>query len=148
VAFSGERYRIAPSQVGPKPAGRIPVLLAGTRRRALTRVARRADGWLMTGAPPSAVEALLGQVRGLAADAGRDPKEIGCYFQMAVSGFAERTLYGGTVADLTDDLAALAAAGADHVFIQLPTVTSGLAEYLDRAAELHTAARRRGLVEA
>jgi hypothetical protein len=67
---------------------------------------------------------------------------------MAVSGFAERTLFGGTVADLTDDLAALAAAGADHVFIQLPTVTSGLAEYLDRAAELHTAARRRGLVEA
>jgi probable F420-dependent oxidoreductase len=146
VSFSNERYRIGPAEVGPKPARRIPVLLAGTNRRALTRVARRADGWLMTGAPPEAVEAMLGQVRALAAEAGRDPKEIGCYFQMAVSGFAERGLYGGTVPQLTDDLAALAAAGADHVFIQLPTVTSGLAELLERAAELHTAAARAALI--
>jgi probable F420-dependent oxidoreductase len=146
VAFSNERYRIGPAEVGPKPCRPIPVLLAGTNRRALTRVARRADGWLMTGAPPEAVEAMLGQVRALAAEAGRDPKEIGCYFQMAVSGFAERGLYGGTVPQLTDDLAALAAAGADHVFIQLPTVTSGLAELLERAAELHTAAARAGLI--
>jgi hypothetical protein len=66
---------------------------------------------------------------------------------MAVSGFEERSLYGGTTAQLTEDLAALAEAGAGHVFIQLPTLTSGLAEYLERAAELHTAAVRAGLVE-
>ncbi|MEV6846368.1 TIGR03619 family F420-dependent LLM class oxidoreductase [Actinoplanes sp. NPDC051411] len=146
VAFANERYRIGPAEVGPKPARRIPVLLAGSNRRALSRVARRADGWLMTGAPPSAVEGMLGQVREMAAEAGRDPKEIGCYFQMAVSGFTERTLYGGTVPQLVEDLAALVSAGADHVFIQLPTVTSGLAEYLDHAAELHTAAARAGLI--
>jgi len=148
VAFENERYRIGPAEVGPKPAGRIPVLLAGTNRRALTRVARRADGWLMTGAPPTAVAAMLGRLRELAAAAGRDPAGIGCYFQMAVAGFTERTLYGGTVPQLMDDLAALAEAGADHVFIQLPTVTSGLAEYLEHAAELRTAAVRAGLVQA
>lgn len=147
VEYAGDRYRIAPSQVGPKPARRIPVLLAGTKRRALARVARRADGWLMTGAPPEAVATLLGRVRGLAAEAGRDPGEIGCYFQMVVSSFTERGPYGGTTAQLIDDLAALAAAGAGHVFVQLPTVTSGLAEYLDRAAELRTAATRSGLVD-
>jgi probable F420-dependent oxidoreductase len=146
VSFANERYRIGPAEVGPKPARRVPVLLAGTNRRALARVARRADGWLMTGAPPEALEAMLGQLRALAAEAGRDPKEIGCYFQMAVDGFTERGLYSGTVPQLTDDLAALAAAGADHVFIQLPTVTSGLAELLERAAELHTAAARAGLI--
>jgi probable F420-dependent oxidoreductase len=146
VSFANERYRIGPAEVGPKPARRIPILLAGTNRRALTRVARRADGWLMTGAPPPAVEAMLGQVRGLASEAGRDPREIECYFQMAITGFDERTPYGGSVPELMDDLAALAAAGADHVFIQLPTVTSGLAEVLERAAELHTAAGKRGLI--
>jgi alkanesulfonate monooxygenase SsuD/methylene tetrahydromethanopterin reductase-like flavin-dependent oxidoreductase (luciferase family) len=146
VAFSNERYRIGPAQVGPKPARRIPILLAGTKRRALARVARRADAWLMTGAPPEFVAATLVQVRGLAAEAGRDPEQIGCVFQMAVSGFTERGLYGGTVPQLMDDLAALSEAGADHVFIQLPTITSGLAEHLERAAELHTAARRRGLI--
>jgi probable F420-dependent oxidoreductase len=148
VSFENERYRIGPAEVGPKPARRIPVLLAGTNRRALGRVARRADGWLMTGAPPEAVAAMLGQVRSLAAEAGRDPAEIECCFQMAVSGFDERTPYGGSVPDLMGDLAALAAAGAGHVFIQLPTVTSGLAEYLDRAAEIRTAAARAGLVNA
>ena len=158
VAYENDRYRIGPAEVGPKPAGRIPILLAGSNRRALSRVARRADGWLMTGAPPAALAALLGRLREMAAAAGRDPGAIGCYFQMAVSGFgergphagaehgAERAPYGGTVPQLIDDLAALAEAGADHVFIQLPTVTSGLAEYLDRAAELHTAARAAGLL--
>jgi probable F420-dependent oxidoreductase len=146
VEFGNERYRIAPAEVGPKPARRVPILLAGGNRRALSRVARRADGWLMTGAPPPAVAAMLGQVRELASSAGRDPGEIGCYFQMAVSGFTERTLYGGTVSQLIDDVAALADAGADHVFIQLPTVTSGLAEVLERAAELYAAARQRGLI--
>jgi probable F420-dependent oxidoreductase len=146
VAFENERYRIGPAEVGPKPAGRIPVLLAGSNRRALSRVARRADGWLMTGAPPPAVAALLGQVRELAAEAGRDPKEIGCYFQMAVSSFTERKLYGGTFPQLMDDLAALVEAGAEHVFFQLPTVTSGLADYLEHAAELHTAAAQAGLI--
>ena len=146
VAFENERYRIGPAEVGPKPARRIPVLLAGTNRRALRRVARRADGWLMTGAPPEAVAAMLGQVRELAASAGRDPGEIACYFQMAVSSFTERELYGGSVPQLMEDLAALAGAGAGHVFIQLPTVTSGLAEYLERAAELYTAAGCAGLV--
>jgi len=145
VAYENDRYRIGPAEVGPKPAGRIPILLAGTNRRALTRVARRADGWLMTGAPPAAVAAMLAQVRDLAEAAGRDPREIGCCFQMAVSGFTERGPYAGTVPQLMDDLAALAEAGADHVFIQLPTVTSGLAEYLERAAELHAAAREAGL---
>jgi alkanesulfonate monooxygenase SsuD/methylene tetrahydromethanopterin reductase-like flavin-dependent oxidoreductase (luciferase family) len=146
VAFENERYRIGPAEVGPKPARRIPVLLAGSNRRALARVARRADGWLMTGAPPWTVAEMLGQVREMAAEAGRDPKEIGCYFQMAVSSFTERKLYGGTVPQLIEDLAALVSAGADHVFVQLPTVTSGLAEYLDHAAELHTAAARAGLI--
>jgi alkanesulfonate monooxygenase SsuD/methylene tetrahydromethanopterin reductase-like flavin-dependent oxidoreductase (luciferase family) len=96
----------------------------------------------MTGAPPAAVATRLAQVRELAEAAGRDPGEIGCYFQMAVSGFTGRGPYGGSVPQLMDDLAALAEAGAGHVFLQLPTVTSGLAEYLERAAELYEAAQR------
>jgi probable F420-dependent oxidoreductase len=146
VTFENERYRVAPAEVGPKPARRIPLLLAGSNRTALSRVARRGDGWLMTGAPPAQVGATLSRVRDMAAEAGRDPLGITGVFQLAVTSLTERQLYGGRPAELMEDVAALAAAGVDHVFLQLPTVVSNVDELVERAAELHAAACSAGLV--
>jgi probable F420-dependent oxidoreductase len=146
VTFANERYQVAPAEVGPKPAHRIPVLLAGTNRTALSRVARRGDGWLMTGAPPADVGALLARVREMAAEAGRDPLAIPAYFQLFVTSLTERMPYGGRPADLMEDVAALAAAGVEHVFLQVSTVVSDVDEMVDRAAELHAAARTAGLL--
>jgi probable F420-dependent oxidoreductase len=151
VTFDNERYRIAPAQVGPKPAGRIPLLLAGTNHKALSRVARRADGWLMTGAPPAHVGATLSRVRDMAAEAGRNPADLTGYFQLAVTSLTEarpagRAPYGGSIPQLVEDIAALAEAGVGHVFVQLSNVTHNLTELLARAADLHAATREAGLV--
>jgi probable F420-dependent oxidoreductase len=146
VTFGNERYRVAPAEVGPKPVRRIPLLLAGSNRTALSRVARRADGWLMTGAPPEYVGATLVRVREMAADAGRDPLGLAGYFQLAVTSLTERQPYGGRPAELMEDVAALASAGVEHVFLQLSNVVSDVDELVDRAAELHAAARDAGLL--
>jgi probable F420-dependent oxidoreductase len=146
VTFENERYQVAPAEVGPKPVRRIPLLLAGSNRTALSRVARRGDGWLMTGAPPAQAGATLARVREMAAEAGRDPLAIAGYFQLSVTSLTERQLYGGSPAELMEDVAALAEAGIDHVFFQLSTVVSDVAELTDRAAELHAAVRSAGLL--
>ncbi len=151
VTFANERYQIAPAQIGPKPARPIPLLLAGTNSKALSRVARRGDGWLMTGAAPADVGATLSRVRELAAEAGRKPADITGYFQLAVTSLDEvpaagRAPYGGSIPQLVEDIAALAEAGVGHVFAQLSNVTRDASELLDRAAELHAAVREAGLI--
>ena len=49
VAYEGELTTIAPSEVGPKPAGPIPILLPANSPRALRRLVDRADGWMPVG---------------------------------------------------------------------------------------------------
>ena len=50
--------------------------------------ARMGDGWMNNIRSPEVYPSLLGQVRGYAADAGRDPDTIqpGCYFTLAAGG--------------------------------------------------------------
>lgn len=46
VSYEGELTTIAPSVVGPKPAGPIPVLLPANSPKAARRLVDRADGWM------------------------------------------------------------------------------------------------------
>ncbi|MCE0538040.1 TIGR03619 family F420-dependent LLM class oxidoreductase [Kineosporia rhizophila] len=150
VKFHNERYEITPATVGPKPARRIPVVLGGGRGRALDRIARRADGWLPTNLTPAQIGTQLAQLRQTAADHGRDPGEIGCITQVIKRDFervttAGRAAYAGDFEQLTEDVAALAEAGVDHVFLASSSAARDRAELLDWAAAFHSAVRAAGL---
>jgi probable F420-dependent oxidoreductase len=144
VSFRNERYEVAPAEFGPKPARRIPVYLGGNSEVALRRIARRADGWLPTGLAPEAVGAMLGRLRELTAEAGRDPGEVGCTFQVGLSTVGdattkERRPYTGSIEQIAGDIAQLAEAGVDHVFVTVPTVAEDMDEYEDIAGRFYTA---------
>ncbi|WP_309238301.1 TIGR03619 family F420-dependent LLM class oxidoreductase [Actinoplanes aureus] len=150
VRFKTRRYEAAAADVGPKPARRIPVLLAGSTERALARVARRADGWLPTAVPPAGVGATLRRLRELAEEAGRDPRAISCTAQIVTGDLTEsreqpRAPYTGSVAQLVEDVAALVEVGVEHVYVTLPAAVRDVDELIDRAAELHERVRAAGL---
>ncbi|MEV0895657.1 TIGR03619 family F420-dependent LLM class oxidoreductase [Actinoplanes sp. NPDC049802] len=146
VGYTTERYSVTAAAVGPKPARPIPVLLGGAGRKALARVARRADGWVASGATPDQVRTQFARVREMAEEAGRDPSSISCTVQIGTLDLTESTAsprppYAGSVAQLAEDVAALAEAGADHVYVTLPAAVGTVKELIDRAAEFHEKAR-------
>jgi probable F420-dependent oxidoreductase len=147
VSLTAGRYRIAPADIGPKPVHRIPLYLAGGNKTAFKRIARRADGWLSTAAPPAQVVAGLAEIRELAAAEGRDPAEVTCIYQVGLMAplvevpAAGRQPYTGSVAQVLEDVAELARGGVGHVYLSLPYVARDRNENLDRMAELHAAVR-------
>ncbi|MDI6104398.1 TIGR03619 family F420-dependent LLM class oxidoreductase [Actinoplanes sp. NEAU-A12] len=152
VSFSTRHYEVAAADIGPKPARPIPVLLgAGPgSEKALRRVARRADGWVASGVTPEQVTATRARLRELAEEAGRDPGAIGCTVQIAAMALTEpsaqpRQPFTGTVAQFAEDVAAMAEAGADHVYLTLPAAVRDVKELIDRAAELHEQVRAAGV---
>lgn len=150
VSFGNERYGIAAAEIGPKPARRIPIYLGGHSDVALRRAARRADGILPTGMPPAAVGGLLARLRQLAAEAGRDPSALGCTFQVGIDGTDEvrqegRKPYSGSVEQVVGDIAQLAEAGVDHVFLTVANAARDMDEYVDVAARFHARIRAAGL---
>jgi probable F420-dependent oxidoreductase len=150
VTFSNDRYSLDAAEVGPKPVGHLPIVLAATAGRALARVARRADGWLATEMPPAEVGATLRRLRETAAENGRGPGAVDGYFQVALTGLdpvpeAGRRPYTGTFEQLLPDVAALAEAGVDHVYFTLPAVARDVTHLIDLAADLHAQLRAAGL---
>nr|WP_269330017.1 TIGR03619 family F420-dependent LLM class oxidoreductase [Kineosporia babensis] len=150
VKFRNERYTISPSTVGPKPARPIPVVLGGGRGKALDRIARRADGWLPTNLTPAQIGAQLAQLREKAAEYGRDPGAVTCITQVIKRDFsrvttAGREPYAGDFEQFTEDVAALAEHGVDHVFLASSSAARDRAELVDWAAQFHGAVRAAGL---
>ncbi|MFE4723886.1 LLM class F420-dependent oxidoreductase, partial [Streptomyces sp. NPDC056728] len=111
VSYEGELTTIAPSVVGPKPAGPIPVLLPANSPKAARRLVDRADGW-MPGA--AGAEQLAEQWRGLqelAEERGRkEPIQSvlrvnTIYTRDAYKG-DDRRPFQGSVAQIVEDLVA------------------------------------------
>ncbi|WP_245972178.1 TIGR03619 family F420-dependent LLM class oxidoreductase [Actinoplanes lutulentus] len=150
VSFKSRNYEVSVADVGPKPARKIPILLGAGNERALRRVARRADGWVASGVTPEQVKQSLAGLRAMAEEFGRDPASISCTVQIGTLDLTEsvavpRPAYAGNVAQLAEDVAALAEAGADHVYVTLPAAVEDVAELIDRAAELHERVRAAGV---
>ncbi|WP_308409380.1 TIGR03619 family F420-dependent LLM class oxidoreductase [Streptomyces pinistramenti] len=151
VAYAGRYAEIAPADVGPKPAGPLPVYLAATGGRALERVAGRADGWLpahLTG------EQLAVQRRKLAEAAerqGRDAAEIAVCLRVGVEPTgaplpaAGRRPYSGSLDQIVQDLAEAGRAGAHEVLLDLQVHCADGSELADQAAELYAGVRAAGL---
>jgi alkanesulfonate monooxygenase SsuD/methylene tetrahydromethanopterin reductase-like flavin-dependent oxidoreductase (luciferase family) len=73
VRFNGEFYRIAQSEVNPKPVQtNIPVLLAATTPAAVKRAGRIADGLLPLTSSAEELGGVVSAFHAAAREAGRD----------------------------------------------------------------------------
>ncbi|SEQ51512.1 TIGR03619 family F420-dependent LLM class oxidoreductase [Lentzea albida] len=80
--YRGEHWTLPATRAALKPVRRPPVYLAAFAPASMRRVASRADGWLPALVPPRAtdIQAAVNEpwavIRGMAAEAGRDPDEL------------------------------------------------------------------------
>jgi probable F420-dependent oxidoreductase len=124
--YHGEFYDIPRGWVDPKPVQQPhpPVLLGGTADKALRRAGALAEGWISS----SRVEIddlahCIDQVRGGAADAGKDPDQariiIRGVLRLRESATADDSLLTGPIDRIREGLASYAEQGATEVFVDL-----------------------------
>ncbi|HZA74061.1 MAG TPA: LLM class flavin-dependent oxidoreductase, partial [Propionibacteriaceae bacterium] len=78
VDFQGRWHRVPDAGLNPLPAQRpIPVWLGGQAEPVLRRTGAMGDGWFPQMLPDEEAADMLERLRGYAADAGRDPDQIG-----------------------------------------------------------------------
>jgi probable F420-dependent oxidoreductase len=126
VDFRGTFHTVTGVHVDPKPQQRPhpPLLLGGGAEAALRRVGRLADGWISaSGQDLASMRAAIDVVREAAADAGRDPGALrficrGVVRVRAAAG-EQRRMLTGSLEQIRDDLADLAAQGVSEVFADL-----------------------------
>jgi probable F420-dependent oxidoreductase len=148
VHHDGPLFTVVPTPIEPKPVQRPrpPILLPGFTRQAMRRVARRADGWLAVGAPPSVLGYHWSTIRREAEDAGRDPAEIRFIVRMNPhladeKAEAEKVPSKGTMDQVIAYARSLVEVGADEVFIDLGQTARSAAEVLDRAGAFYDGVR-------
>jgi probable F420-dependent oxidoreductase len=150
VSYDGDITHIAPSVVGPKPARPIPVLLAGSSRKAMTRLVDHADGWLPVAAGVDQLRAQRRQLEDLAAERGRTrPIRTVLRANARHSARAHQTAgrrpLHGSVDQIVEDLAAYAATGPDEIIIDLQSTLRDAHELQDVATEVYEKARAAGI---
>ena len=126
VTFDGTWHHITDARINPLPVQRpIPLWMGGAQGGAretgtvepvLRRIARLADGWMLTGSPTDQVAERIEQIRGYVREYGRDPQSFG--FQGSIS------LRAGGPDQWHADLAGWQRLGATHVAIN--TMNAGL----------------------
>ncbi len=86
VTFDGRIYRTEEANLQPRPGHRIPIWLGTYKPRGLGLTGRLADGWIPSygSAPPDQVVGLRDRVMTAAHEAGRDPVEIDCVYNLVV----------------------------------------------------------------
>jgi probable F420-dependent oxidoreductase len=123
VEYEGRFYRIAASEVNPKPAQeRLPVLLGATTPAGARRAGRIADGLNPIAFSAEVVPALATTFRQAAEEAGRDPAGLSVVVRANVPLSLEplggdRPFLGGSPAQVAEDVARLAPAGVDQVLL-------------------------------
>ncbi len=129
VTFAGRWDRVVEAGINPLPLQRpIPIWMGGgNAEAALERIARLADGWILSGRLEGA-QATLDRFRGLVRAAGRDPAGI------AIS--ARNTAARGTPGEWQTAHAAWAGLGVTHLAVG----TAGIASN-DPAVHLHALRR-------
>ena len=86
AAFAGEYYRFAELAMHPKPLQRpLPIYLGATAPEGIRRVARVADGWIVSSTSPERMRDGIGVLRDAVAAAGRDPAAVQVCVQLWVS---------------------------------------------------------------
>ncbi|MBA2946217.1 LLM class F420-dependent oxidoreductase [Streptomyces himalayensis] len=150
VAYEGSLTRIAPSEVGPKPARPIPVLLPANSPRALRRLVERADGWMPVGMGAERLAAEWRKVQDLAAEKGRtEPVQsvlrVNAQYSAKAYEGEDRAAFQGNAEQITEDLVAHAEVGLDEIFLELSGSARDAEELKDVAAEVYETARAAGV---
>jgi probable F420-dependent oxidoreductase len=85
-SFRGRRYGTDHAELEPKPDRRIPIWVGTYGDRALGATGRVADGWIpsLGFAPPARVPAMRERILASAREAGREPEEITCVYNLEV----------------------------------------------------------------
>lgn len=154
VTYRDSQIAVREALVSPKPASRIPVLLGGgSTKRAIRRIGEKADGWLPTGLPGPVMAQTWKRILDLAEAAGRDPRALRL---VPLAGFVSVTAkplgpgrppFQGSPAELTEDFAEMAEAGADELVIGLDAGSASAGELIDKALTLIDAVTAAGLRE-
>lgn len=151
VSYQGNWSVVSEAEVGPKPARPIPVYLAAAARKALDRVARRADGWLPTGVTPEQLSARWRRLTEQAASYGRNPDALRMCVRANVElthapvDDGERRPFVGTVEQIVQDVAAHADVGAHEVLLDLQGNVRDAKELTDLAARVYGEVRAAGI---
>jgi probable F420-dependent oxidoreductase len=146
VSYQGRFYRIAPSELNPKPVQpHIPILLGAMTPAGIRRAARIADGLNPIAVSDEVLRGLAGSFRAAVEEQGRDPGSVTVVARANVPITAEpmgadRPYLGGSPRQIADDLAALAGSGVDHVLFY-SMAAKDLAEELELYAQLLSAVR-------
>ncbi|MFD3401338.1 TIGR03619 family F420-dependent LLM class oxidoreductase [Kribbella sp. NPDC058693] len=125
VEHEGEFYRIAPSQVNPKPIqARIPVLLAANAPAAVKRAGRIADGLIPITSSAQELRGIVSTLHAAAREAGRDPADLMVVNQapwptpITRDPIGDgRPFLGGSPKQIAEDLLAAREAGATQVYL-------------------------------
>lgn len=125
VRHEGEFYRIAPSQVNPKPVqAHIPVLLAGTSPAAIKRAGRIADGLIPITSSAEELRGVASAFYAAAREAGRDPEDLMVVNQVPWPTPITRDpigdgrpFLGGSPKQIAEDLLAARESGATQVYL-------------------------------
>jgi probable F420-dependent oxidoreductase len=121
VEYEGRFYRIAPSEVNPKPVQpTIPVLIGATTPAGIERAARIADGVNPIVFSEDALVGMAASFRAAARAAGRDPDTLTVVARANVPITSEplgddRPFLGGSPRQIAGDIAKLDGKGVDHV---------------------------------
>src|SRR5919198_3470120 len=119
LTFEGRMYRTEDAELEPKPERRIPIWLGTYGRRALALTGRLADGWIpsLGFAPPEQVPAMRERVLGAARDAGRQPEDVTCCYNLEVrvdeAAQARPSLVSGSAGAVAQRLVRLLGLGFD-----------------------------------
>lgn len=142
VSHEGPLFTIPASTIELKPSQRPrpPVLLAAFTPAGMSRVARRADGWLPVDMPLPYLIAQWDLITTEAESAGRDPGNLRMALRMNIeladSGRdPERFPARGTFGQYVDYARAAAEAGVHELFIDLGLTDQTLAERIDLAGQ-------------
>lgn len=135
-SYQGRRYRTDGAELEPKPDHRIPIWLGTYGPRALDLTGRLADGWIPTLelAPPDEVRTMRERVLAAAREAGRDPDEITCVYNLDVrvdeQASPEPSVVSGSADAVAERLLELAAIG--FTALSFLPVGPGQAEQIER----------------
>lgn len=125
IQHEGEFYRIAPSDVGPKPVqAHIPVLLATMSPAAVKRAARIADGLIPVSSSAQELREIVSTFHDAAREAGRDPADLTVVNQVPWPTPVTREpmgdgrpFLGGSPRQIAEDLVTARETGVDQVYL-------------------------------